>query len=399
MITLEAYFPSEDDCLSMIQEAVHDASNDEFRQSVVDPIIKVLETSSGRNKYVDYGDAFLESNALMLAKEYPTKAVSFPRRYVDNLFELFGFELKTFKSTLHDLIRKHVSATNNFQTLLENPSNVIHTVALYYSDMTLNRKLRDSARQQLGLSVYHNMFAKYYPKGCNEQVMAYTYMNLDGSWNIVKSEDMITWIGQTIETVYGCWRTKLSLNISILVTVKFLNGVRNAFNQSMRLLTNKYMKNIEANNMVGTDSGQDDEHLVTNNFITLRENLMRMIKNGDPLYKTNGVLYSGISRLKNVKAGVLFDFAQKVSSPDISRVIDNILYVFLVKEHNTIEDINSTKYIGRITNMPTAIDRAIQGKPIIIPYTKKYKASSEIVKAFICLVATFILKRVDDAKK
>ena len=95
----------------------------------------------------------------------------------------------------------------------------------------------------------------------------------------------------------------------------------------------------------------------------------------------------------------LYEFAQKVSNADISKVIDTILYVFIIKEQNKIDDINSAKYIGRITNMPTAADRAIQGKPIITPLVNRYKAKGEIVKAYICLVATYILNRVNEARK
>jgi hypothetical protein len=49
--------------------------------------------------------------------------------------------------------------------------------------------------------------------------------------------------------------------------------------------------------------------------------------------------------------------------------------------------------------MPTAVDRAIQGKPIITPLVNRYKAKGEIVKAYICLVATYILNRVNEARK
>ena len=64
---------------------------------LLDPIIEVLETPKGRNEYIKYGNAFLEANAEMLAKEYPTKRVSFPRKYVDNIHELFGFTVKSLK--------------------------------------------------------------------------------------------------------------------------------------------------------------------------------------------------------------------------------------------------------------------------------------------------------------
>jgi hypothetical protein len=80
-------------------------------------------------------------------------------------------------------------------------------------------------------------------------------------------------------------------------------------------------------------------------------------------------------------------------------IIDTILYVFITRDGNDVKDINSTAYISRITNFPTAIDRAISGKPIIITMTKKYKVDSSIVKAYICLIATYIMYRINDVTK
>jgi hypothetical protein len=71
-------FLSEEECKQLVLEAVHDDSNRIFREKIIDPIVKVLETKSGRDKYVGYGSEFLEANAEMLSKEYPTKAVTFP---------------------------------------------------------------------------------------------------------------------------------------------------------------------------------------------------------------------------------------------------------------------------------------------------------------------------------
>ena len=79
--------------------------------------------------------------------------------------------------------------------------------------------------------------------------------------------------------------------------------------------------------------------------------------------------------------------------------MDLIFYVFIVKEGNSVDDITSNKFIGRITNLPTAIDRAIQGKPIISPMAKKYEADESIVKAHICLVAAYMMRRMNEANK
>lgn len=386
---------SENDILTLIQEAVNDPENDELRTLIIDPIIKVLETPKGREKYIELGNEFLESNAEMLSKEFPTKPVSHPRRYVDRVFEVFGFDSKSFKKTIKELLSK--IGNSNF-SIIENPTNVVHTVALFYSDMIINRKLRDSARHQLGLSIYRSIYDRYFKAGfINEAVMSYTFMTLSGKWTLVKSENMINWIGMTIETSYQFWRTKLTINMSISVIASFLDRARTGFNQNLRQLANLYYENIDQGNMNGSDIDGSEDYVITNNFINLRDNILRLIKEKDGLYTNkSSTLYSSIGRLKNIKVDVLYVFAQKIKYTDIAKIIDGLFYVFLVKEGNKVEDINSTKYMSRITNFPTAVDRAVQGRPIILPMSRKYNTDSSIVKAYICLIATFILLRIND---
>lgn len=389
---------TEEEAKIFVQEALHDPENFALRNVIIDPIIQVLEHPKSRNEYIKYGNEFLEANSEMLSKEFPTKPVSFPRAYVDNVFNMFGFEQKKFKDDLKVLL-KSVNDKTSFQTIVANPTNVIHAIVLFYSDMIQHRQLRDSARQQMGLSVYNNVFNHFFhPPHPIESTMAYVYMNLDNSWNLVKSENMINWIGGTIETAYGFWRTRMSLEMSTSILVQFLNRVRTSFQQNLRLLANQYYENMNNGNLVGDDVTGSDEYLETTNTIKIRESLIRRINGGDQLYVDKGNIYSGIARLKNVKVDTLYNFAQKIDKNDIGRIIDTIFYVFIVKEGNKIEDINTTKFISRITNLPTAIDRAIAGRPIISTLSKKYSIDQSIVKAYICLVATYIMYRINDVK-
>lgn len=389
---------TEEEAKIFVQEALHDPENFALRNVIIDPIIQVLEHPKSRNEYIKYGNEFLEANSEMLSKEFPTKPVSFPRAYVDNVFNMFGFEQKKFKDDLKVLL-KSVNDKTSFQTIVANPTNVIHAIVLFYSDMIQHRQLRDSARQQMGLSVYNNVFNHFFhPPHPIESTMAYVYMNLDNSWNLVKSENMINWIGGTIETAYGFWRTRMSLEMSTSILVQFLNRVRTSFQQNLRLLANQYYENMNNGNLVGDDVTGSDEYLETTNTIKIREALIRRINGGDQLYVDKGNIYSGIARLKNVKVDTLYNFAQKIDKNDIGRIIDTIFYVFIVKEGNKIEDINTTKFISRITNLPTAIDRAIAGRPIISTLSKKYSIDQSIVKAYICLVATYIMYRINDVK-
>ena len=372
--------------------------NDDLRIQIIDPIIQILNKPSARKEYIAYGTEFLQANAEMLAKEFPTKAVSFPRKYVDNVFALFGFSQKQFKEILKAIL-KTVNDKTAFQTIVASPTNVIHAIVMLYADITEQRMLRDSARQQMGLSVYNNIFNHFFhPPHPVEGTMAYVYMNLDNSWNLVKSENVINWIDQSVDTAYTFWKPRMALDMNAEVLVQFLNRVRSAFRQNMRLLANQYYENLDKGNLVAADVSSDELYLDTRDTSKIRQNLVRRINLGDKLYTEKGRLYIGIAKIKNVKLDTLYDFAQNIDIKDVTLIIDTIFYVFINKEGNSIEDINSSKFISRITNLPTAIDRAVAGKPIISMLSEKYDADPSIVKAYICFLATYMMYRINDAK-
>lgn len=379
----------------LIFEATSDPDNNEFKEKFMKPIMEVLDTSKGRNEYIQHGNEFIEVNSEMLSKAYPTKPISYPPKYVDRIFEMFGFNKADFARDLKALL-KNVNGSD-FKTMMGVQTNVIHTIAIFYSDILFDRKLRDAARHQIGLTDYGHIYLKYFKKGMlDEQVMDYTHSQLNGTWGLIKAENVVNWIDHTVEVAYGAFRSRLSLDMKINAVAGFIGRVRTSFNQNMRLLSNKYYANLDSHK-VGADVKGDEEYLTNNDYAQIRDNLVRTIQT-DGLYKNKSKLYSNIADLKNVKVDALYEFAQKVTKPDIKNIIDTILYVFLVKEKHDINDINSATYIGRITNFPTAIDRAIQGKPIILPLMEKYKETSEIVKAYICLIATYIMLRINDAR-
>ena len=131
---LTEFVPSEDDVRIIFETAINNPKYNGFREGIIDPIIAKLSTPEGRKKYVGYGDDFLAANSDMLAKEYPTKAVTFPKRYVDDIITLFGFTLSSLKEEVTK-VAKSVNDSASFKTIINTPTNVIHTIALFYSDM------------------------------------------------------------------------------------------------------------------------------------------------------------------------------------------------------------------------------------------------------------------------
>ena len=296
----QAFDFTEDEALMLIQEAVHDTENNEFRSAIIDPVIKVLESSKGKKAYIQAGSEFLDSNAEMLAKPFPTKSVSYPHKYVDSIFELFGYDKAEFKKLLRHLLESYKKG-QSFNVVMNGQTNIFHTIALFYSDMIYDRKLRDSARQQLGLTMYGHIFSRYFKKGSvDERAMEYTHSQLSGSWDIVKAENMINWIGSSVEVAYGSYRSLLSVEMSTEVMVKFIGRVWTTFNQKMHLLANKYYANKD-NRDIGGDVVGDEEYLDTKDYAKIRDNVLRMIISGDPMYKTKSSLYKQMAKYKNVK--------------------------------------------------------------------------------------------------
>lgn len=386
---------TEQDLVTMIMESGMNPDS-MLHQKIFKPVIDVLSKPAGRTEYIALGTEFLDANALMLAKEFPTKRVTYPRKYVDRVVTLFGFTNQELKDIFKEMLVE-VNDKTDFKTLTSTPTNLIHAVCLVYADMIQNLKLRDSAKQQLGLTVYGIVFNHQFPSAePSVPIMTYTYMHLDNSWGLVKSENIINWINQTTETSFAFWRSKMSLEMSINIMVQFLNRLRSSFQQNMRTLARRYYEDVDQKNMIGDDLSGDEDYVETSNTTTLRNNLVRLITTGDRDYKTkSSQLYKATAEQKNVKVNDLYELAQRVETKDISNIIDLIFYVFIVKEHHKIDEINSTAYISRITKMPTAVDRAIEGKPVILPFSKKYECQDLLTKAYICLLATFIILKIN----
>ena len=381
--------------LSFIQESVDSPL---FKEKIADPIMNRISSPSVAKRYIEYGDVFLERNAQALAKPYPTRVVSYPTKYVDDIEALFGYKGNELKNLVISIIHDIHGPTDRFATIKESPTNMIHTVVLHYSDIVQHRRLRDSARQQLALTIWGHVYDKYWRSTpeLNEGLMAYTYSKLNRTYDLVNDENVMNWIIRTTEGAYGLYRTKLDLDFTASTVIDFLNETRNRFNQKTKGIANLYYDFRDKGVYIGDDVPAGEDYVDTNAYSNVRSSLMRLIKNKDKSYWAKGDLYKGVARWKNVDVDTLYDFAMKVSMDEISNIMDLIFYVFLVKEKHPISDINTNKFITRITNLPTAIDRCIPGKPVIRPMMKKYDASEIIVRTYICLIAAYIMDHIND---
>lgn len=392
---------SEQELMSFINEAASSGPN-ELKKQIIDPMIGKLNDPKVKSSYIAIANEFIDLNADMLAKQFPTVTVAFPRLYVDNILDVFGYKTKEFTELLKQVARsEYGDKLPSLNTVFKNPTHTIHSIVLIYADINYDRVLRDAAKQQLALTFYSALYRKYYPDmDPNPNTMKYMYSTLNRSWDIIKNENVVNWIGALVETCYGCYRTKMNLDINAVTLFGFINRLQTSFNQSMQLLANKYYENLDKASLVGNDVVGDEEYFNTGSYQHLTNNLVRTIENQDKYYYDKTLLYPGIAKSKNIKIEVLYDFAtQKVDMDDVRKIVNTILYVFLVKENHEVKDISSAAFLGRITNLPTSIDRAIAGQPIVIPMQKKYNVDENVVRSYICFIATYLVVKLNSISK
>jgi hypothetical protein len=370
---------------------------DDFRRLMFDPILDKLENSpSIRKKYIDLGAEFIEVNAEMLAAQYPTKIPIFPKKYVDRVIELFGFDTAELRKIVDDLLKTVDNKIwKDFRYV--HATNMIHVIVLMYADMAFSHDLRRSARQQIGLTVYEAVFRKWFPLGfADEKIMQMAYSSFDKTWGLVKQENVVNWIGYQVDVSYQYWKTKLSINRDLVTVVLFIGRVRSTINQAMRLIRDAFARHEDLGHLVGNDTDGDDQYVITSDHTTLKNNIVKFITEKDAFFwDPESVLYSGVAKAKNVKAAELHELVTKADIKDHAWIIDTILYVFLSRDGHEVADISSAKYLNKITNMPTQVDRAIRNKPIIDPLVKRYKTTSDLVKAWIILLAFYINQRIN----
>ena len=100
---------TEQEVLDLIMEGTFDdPAKIEMREKLLDPVIKVLQTRNGFLDYIKLGNQYIDANAEMLAKQYPTTKVVFPRKYVDEVLNLFGFDKSELQQLLRDMLKRYV---------------------------------------------------------------------------------------------------------------------------------------------------------------------------------------------------------------------------------------------------------------------------------------------------
>lgn len=298
--------------------------------------VVALETIIG--KYID-------RNSDVLSAIGPLKNISFLDRDRDPIYNIIGIgarEVKAIQNKSKDIKKNGAIMSQQF-------NSVLCMIVRYFTIMK-NENMVHMTMLYMALSMYPSLFFKYFKYAPNENVMNYTINNLSNKFKLKQTSNLLTAID---ETGFGGY----SLHKDALVkgddnaSVQMVLAVKTRLNSFMKKISREFYKNHQEGKYLNTELDVNDE----DNFREADSSMyaitrivdkvaLRLIIDGPPVKiinmaaKVNGV---SVNELRNYVNTMLVD--DNIS--DIKNILEAILVLYLFDEKNTIEEINSDKFM------------------------------------------------------
>lgn len=195
----------------------------------------------------------------------------FPENDIDNIINLFGFEVSEFQKEI-----KNRSFNENFKVLNEKNSIVLLFLMRYYKSTYKVEKAK-SISLLLTYIMFSRLLYKYFKSGCSIDVMSYTISNLSGYFLLGKNEgDLLKTLANINESIYSKYEPLLTEASDDKKFIDYTINLRTRVNAILQNTADAYYKvfneklYISANKAVtDTDSGENIADFRNNNdFVT-----------------------------------------------------------------------------------------------------------------------------------
>lgn len=233
---------------------------------------------------------------------------------------------------------------------MKEPFNTVCTLAIKYFYEVGNKEMTSISLVYLTMSMYPSLFSKYYKFKPNEQVMNYTINNLSQKFKI---KQLGTLYAALIETSTGTFklhkdRLKEGTDKNI---IRFVLDIKTRQNSLMKKIKNEYEMNKSNKLYINLDSDsyeEDNYHEADNNTFAIERIansvLMKLTVNGPDMRNVNmsaKICKVSVSELRNY----VNTMVTNENREDIKTVLESILFLFLFNDKNSVDEINSSKFL------------------------------------------------------
>lgn len=288
---------------------------------------------------------FIDKNSEYLSAIGPTHQILFTdkdRNVVYDLVKIDEVSIKNIKNKSRDIKSKGQVMSNPFFSLM---SMIIRYFTIEKKEQTVR-----TAIVYLGLSMYPSLFYKYYRLNVVDNVMSYTINNLSNKYKIKQLGNLLATIDETCYGAYMLHKAALIRGNDEDV-VQFVLAVKTRLNSFMKHIRNEYDKNHKSGNYLNLEFDSNDEgnyheadssmHAVSR---IVDKAALKLAVDGPPIK-----LIDSAAKVNKVSMSELRNYIKSMSTEeylkDIKTVVESILLLYLIDKQNTVEDINSNKFL------------------------------------------------------
>lgn len=306
---------------------------------------KALSKKENTVKLKQAVNDFLDRNNEKLTTLGPIYRIIFSPEDMNKLYDAIEVNPLAIKS----MIKKSSVIKGQWQ-IMNNPFNSAIAMAIRYYKLKKNDEMVKVLLIYLTMSMYSSLHFKYFKYEPNVNIMNYTINNLSNKFKI---KQMGTIYHALVDTTIVSDKT----NSDILERgydkdiVDYIMAVKTRLNSLLRKLSIEFYKNEKEKRYLNVDSDSYDEdnyHEADSNMYAIERItnnvVLKLIVDGP-----NMKHISLSAKLCRVSVNELRNYLNTmiVSSrrEEIKAIIECILFLFLFDSQNTIEDINSSKFL------------------------------------------------------
>lgn len=288
---------------------------------------------------------FLDRNNEKLATIGPLNQIIFLGDDIDILYKCIEVEPQFIK----DIIKKSSTIKSNWQ-IMNNPFNSAIAMAIRYYKLSKNEDMVQILLIYLTMSMYPTLFFKYFKYGANENVMNYTINNLSNKFKIKQLGTIYAALIDTTKVCYDSNNDKL-IRGNDKDIIDFIMDEKTRLNSLLRKISNEYYTNKEQGKYMNSDSDcydEDNYHEADSNSYAIEritnDIVLQLTVNGPSISLVNiaaKMSQVSVSELRNYVNTMVINGNRE----EIKTIVECILFLYLFDSQNTIQDLNSNKFL------------------------------------------------------
>lgn len=288
---------------------------------------------------------FLDKNNDKLTTLGPIHKIFFTEEDMNKLYKIIEVDPQFIKK----IIKTTDAIKDNWQ-IMNNPFNSAIAMTIRYYKIQKNEDMAKKVMIYLTMSMYPTLQHKYFEFEPNEDIMNYTINNLSNKYKI---KQVGTFYHAMIDTTFVNDQNAGDRLIrgTDKDVVDYICAVKTRLNMLLRKLANEFYKNKEKNVFLNTEKTKVGE--LQNSDIDSNIYAIERISNSIVLRLSidgpNFVLINIAAKFNKVSINELRNYITTLTNGEnrekIKSIVESILFLFLFNPQNTIQEVNSDKFL------------------------------------------------------